>query len=180
MESKGLSYSSGRRPVDIFIPNWAHWPPAAVHVTLTCPRQSTVITKASEKVGYACKLAEERKFAASAELCQQNGFEFIHPAIETSSSFNSSATSFLTVWAERCAGNNLQDCAAENFNFSNASRGPCTDRTQTLVLSRLPIKELEPVSVRFCNFVKRSHFLQTLSAYTTIGRSTSEDTSMLR
>ena len=77
LEAKGLSESSRRRPGDIFVPNWAHGSPAAVDVTLPCPLQSTLINRAAEEVGYACKLAEEQKLAASVELCQQSGFEFI-------------------------------------------------------------------------------------------------------
>ena len=57
-------------------------------------------------------MAEERKLAASAELCQQSGFEFLPLALETSGGFGTSATSFLTVLAERCADNNLRDRAA--------------------------------------------------------------------
>ena len=63
--------------MQLIIPNWAHGSPAAVDVTLTCPLQSTLINRAAEEVGYACKLAEDRKLAASVELCQQSGFEFI-------------------------------------------------------------------------------------------------------
>ena len=95
LEAKGLSESSLRRPGVIFIPNWAHGSPAAVDVTLTCPLHSTVINRAAEEVGYACKFAEERKFAVSAELCYQNGFEFTSLALETSGEFGSSATLFL-------------------------------------------------------------------------------------
>ena len=66
---------SHQRPGNISIPNWPHWSPAAVDVTLTCSLQSTVIKRAAEEVGYACKLAEERKCAASAEFCHLSGFE---------------------------------------------------------------------------------------------------------
>ena len=107
LEAKGLSESNRRRPGDIFIPNWAHGSPAAVDVTLTCRLQSAIINRAAEEVGYACKLAEERKLDASVEPCQQSGFEFIPLALETSGGFGTSATSFLTVLAERCADNDL-------------------------------------------------------------------------
>ena len=82
LPAKGLSESSRRVPGDIFIPNWAHGSRAAVDVTPTCRLQPIVINRAAEEVGYACKLAEERKFAASAELCQQSGFEFTTLAIK--------------------------------------------------------------------------------------------------
>ena len=132
LEAKGLSESSRRRPGDIFIPNWAHGSPAAVEVTLTCPLQSTLITRAAAEVGYACKLAEEPKLAASAELCQQSCFEFIPLALESRGGFGTSATSFLTVLAERCADNNLRDCVAEKLQlFQRINLAVHRGRTQT-------------------------------------------------
>ena len=149
-EAKGLSEFSCRRPGDIFIPNWAHESPAAVDVTLTCPLQSTLINRAAEVVGYACKLAEERKLAASVELCQQSGFEFIPLALETSCGFGTSSTSFLTVLAERCADNNLRDRAAENFQLFQRINVAVHRSNANMVLSRVPTRELEPVNLRFC------------------------------
>ena len=146
-ESRGLSESSRRRPGDIFIPNWS---PAALDVTLTCPLQSTLINRAAEEVGYACKLAEERKLAASTELCQQSGFEFIPLALETSGGFGTSATSFLTLLAERCADNNLRDRAAEKRQLFQRINVAVHRSNANMVLSRVPTRELEPVNLRFC------------------------------
>ena len=151
LEAKGLSEPSRRRPGDIFFPNWAHGSPAAVDVTLTCPlqpTQSTVSKRATEEVGYACKLAEERKFAAWAELCQQSGFDFIPLALETSGGFGPSATSFLTVLAERCA-DNLRDSAAEKHQLFQRINVAVHRSNANMVLSRVPIRELEHVNLRF-------------------------------
>ena len=79
-------------PGDIFTLNWVHGSIAAVDGTLTCLLQSTVINRAAEEVGYACKLVVELKFAAFAELYHQKGFEFIHLASKTKGGFGSSAT----------------------------------------------------------------------------------------
>ena len=76
IKAKGLSEPSRRRSGDIFILNWAHGSSSAVDFAITCPLQSTLSNRAADGVGYACKLAEERMFAASAELCQTSGFEF--------------------------------------------------------------------------------------------------------
>ena len=151
LETKGPSESSRRRPGDIFIPNWAHGSPAAADVTLTYPLQSTVINRAAEEVRYACKLAlaEERKFASSAELCQQSGFKFIPLALETSGGFDSSATSFLTVLVERCADNNLRDRAAEKHQLFQRINVAVHRSNANMVLSRVPIRELELVNPRF-------------------------------
>ena len=148
-----------------FFPNWPHGSPAAVDVTLTCPQQSTLINRAAEEVGHACKLAEERRLAASVELCQQSGFEFIPLASETSGGFGTSATSFLTVLAERCADNNLRDRAAENFKFSSASTWPRTGRTQTWFCQECRPESLNLIT---CVFAERSHLLQPVSIYATI------------
>ena len=145
-----LSESSRRRPGDIFIPNWAHGSPAAVDVTLTCPLHSTLINRAAEEVGYACKLAEERKLAASAELCQQSGFEFLPLALETIGGFGTSATSFLTLLSERCADNNLRDRAAEKRQLFQRINVAVHRSNANMVLSRIPTRELEPVNLRFC------------------------------
>ena len=150
LEAKGLSESSRRRPGDIFIPNWSHGSPAAVDVTLTCPLQSTFINRAAEEVGYACKLAEDRKLAASVKLCQQSGFEFIPLALETSGGFGTSATSFLTVLAEVCADNNLRDRAAEKLQLFQRINVTVHRSNAKMVLSRVPTRELEPVNLRFC------------------------------
>ena len=150
LEAKGLSESSRRRPGDIFIPIWAHGSPAAVDVTLTCPLQSTLINRAAEEVGYVCKLAEERKLAASAELCQQSGFEFIPLALETSGGFGTSATSFLTLLSERCADNNLRDRAAEKRQLFQRINVAVHRSNANMVFSRVPTRELEPVNLRFC------------------------------
>ena len=147
---KGLSKPSRRRPVDIFIPNWAHGSPAAVDVTTTCPMQSTVINGAAEEVGYACKLAEERTLAASAELRQQSGFEIIPLALETSGGFVSSATSFLTVLAVRCADNNVRDRAAEKHQLFQRINVAVHRLNANMVQSRVPLRELEPGNMRFC------------------------------
>ena len=135
---------------DIFITNWAHGSTADVDVTLTCPLQSTVIKRAGEEAGYACKLAEERKLAASAELCQQSGFEFLPLALETSGGFGTSATSFLTVLAERCADNNLRDRAAEKYQLFQLINVTVHRSNANMVLSKVPTGELEPVNLRFC------------------------------
>ena len=97
-----------------------------------------------------CKLAEERKFAASADLCHQSGFEFIPLELETSGGFGSSATSFLTVLAERCADNNLQDHAAEKHQLFQRINVAVHRSNANMVLSRVPIRELEPINLRFC------------------------------
>ena len=149
LEAKSLSESSRRRPGYIFIPNWAYGSPAAVDVTLTCPLQSTLINRAAEEVG-ACKLAEEQKLAASVELCQQSGFEFIPLALEKSGGFGTSATLFLTVLAERCADNNLRDRAAEKLQLFQRINVAVHRSNANMVLSRVPTRELEPVNMRFC------------------------------
>ena len=149
LEAKGLSATSRRRPGDVFIPNWKHGSPAAVDVTLTCPLQSTVINKAAEEVGYACKLAEERKFAASAELCQQSGLDFIPLALETSGGFGSCATSFLTVLAERCADNNMRDRVIEKRQLFQRINVAVHRSNANMILSRIPIREPEPLNLRF-------------------------------
>ena len=150
LEAKGLSESSRRRPGDIFIPNWAHGSPAAVDVTVTCPLQSTLINRAAKEVGYACKLAEERKLPASVELCQQSGFEMVPLALETSGGFGTSAISFLTVLAERCADNNLRDRPAEKLHFFQRLNVAVHRSNANMVLSRVPTRQLEPVNLRFC------------------------------
>ena len=142
-----------------------HGSPAAVDVTLTCPLQYTLVNRAVEELGYTCKLAEERKLPASVELCQQSGFEFIPLALETSGGFGTSATSFLTVLAERCADKNLRDRAAEKLQFSNASTWPCTGRTQTWFCQEC---RPETLNLLTCVSAERSHLLQPVSVYATI------------
>ena len=156
LEAKGLSESSRRRLGYIFILNWAQGSPAAVDVTLTCPLQSTLINRAAGEVGYACKMAEGQKLAASIELCQQSGFEFIPLALETSGGFGTSATSFLTVLAERCADNNLPDRAAEKLQLFQRINVAVHRSNANMVLSRVPTRELEPVNLRFCR--EKPHF----------------------
>ena len=149
LEAKGLSDTSHRRPGDVFIPNWKHGSPAAVDVTLTCPLQSTVINRAAEEVGYACKLAEERKFAASAQLCEQSGIDFIPLAMETSGGFGSRATSFLTVLAERCADNNMRDRIAEKRELFQRINVAIHRSNANMLLSRITVAESEPLSLGF-------------------------------
>ena len=150
LETKSLLESSRRHPVTIVIPNLAHRSPAALDFTLTCPLQSTVIKRAAEEVMYACKLAEERLFAASSELCQKSGFDFLLLALETSCDFGSSATSFLTVLAKRCADKNLRARSAEKHQFFQRINLTVNRSNANMVLSRVPITKLEPVNLRFC------------------------------
>ena len=109
-----------------------------------------MITRVAEEVGQECKLAEERKFAASAaELCQHSGFEFIPLALETRGGFSYSETSFSTVLAKRCADNNLRDRAAEKHQQFQRINVALHRSNANMVLSRVPIRKLEPANLRF-------------------------------
>ena len=155
LEAKDLSESSRRRPGDIFIPNWAHSSPASLDVILTCPLKSTSITRAAEILGYSCKLAEELKSAASAEHCEHSGVEFIPPAFKTSGGLGSSATSFLTVLAERWGTKICETVQQKNINFSNASTWPCTFRTLTWFCHEC---RSESINLLTSVFAERSYF----------------------
>ena len=103
-----------------------------------------------------------------AELYQQSGFEFIPLALETSGGFSTSATSILTVLAERCAGNNLLDRAAEKLQLFQRINVGVHMSNANMVLSRVPTKELEPINLRFCKekppFTTCKHLRDDISA----------------
>ena len=70
--------------------------------------------------------------------------------------FGTSATSFLTVLAERCADNNLRDRAAEKLQLFQRINVAVHRSNANMVLSRVPTRELEPVNLRFCR--EKPHF----------------------
>ena len=52
--------------------------------------------------------------------------------------------------AERCADNNLRDSAAEKHQLFQRTSVAVHRSKADMVLSRVPIRELEPVNLRFC------------------------------
>ena len=82
-EGRFLLPGADRRPADVFLPNWAGGRDAALDVTVVNSLQEATVAGAAETAGHALSFAYERKMAAAAEDCQQQGINFLPLAAES-------------------------------------------------------------------------------------------------
>ena len=126
-------------------------PAVVVYVTLTRPLQSTVSNRAAEEIEYACKLAEERKFTSCAELCEQSGLEHLPLGIDRSAGksellrFFSSQCWLKDSWTTICL-----PVQQKNTSFFQRINVALHRSNTNMVLSRVPIRELEHRNLRCC------------------------------
>ena len=143
LEANNLLNNSLHRPGDVYIPNWTLGSPSAVDVTLTCPLQTNFNIRAAEEVGYTCRLAEDRKLAASYEVCARNGIGFIPVALETSGGVGPSGLSFLNTLSDRCADNNFRDRQSEKKHLYQRMNVAVHRANANMILARMPNEDCQ-------------------------------------
>ena len=72
-EQKSLLPDNNTRPGDIFLPVWNAGQPAALDVTVTSPLNTSFITNASEKCGFALSAAEDTEYEQYAQKSSEVG-----------------------------------------------------------------------------------------------------------
>ena len=80
------SSSNGRRPADVFVPNWGLHGPAVFDLAVTSGLRCGASASSAADGSHACAAYEKRKRAHldTATLCQQQGLQFV-PLIAESS-----------------------------------------------------------------------------------------------
>ena len=82
-EGRFLIPGADRRPADVFLPSWAGGQDAALDVTVVNCLQDATVAGAAATPGFALNFAYDRKMAAAAEECRQQGIVFLPLAAES-------------------------------------------------------------------------------------------------
>ena len=76
-EVRGLLPGTDLRPADILIPRWTAGRDTALDVTIIHPFQQATCDREANDPGFSLRYAYDNKMRGTAELCRQQGIEFL-------------------------------------------------------------------------------------------------------